>query len=651
MVVERPSCAVLGPILILIFFHGLGFDIEAQVQEYYRIDSVQIPQEISLEVGGMAFNDKGELGVTTRRGDLWLIKNLDSKTPRFVRYAYGMHEPLGLAFRDGSFYCSQRGELTKLTDTDNDDRADYYQTIYSWDLAGNYHEYSYGPLFTEDGDMLVTLNLGWVGRGASLSKWRGWMLKITEDGIMTPIATGMRSPAGFAYNKNGDIFYTENQGGWVGSGRMTHVELGDFVGNPEGLKWTGEPGSPLSLKPEDINVSDGYTIYDYSKVQPELKPPSVWFPHTIMGISTSDIALIGNEFGPFEGQLLVGDQGHSKVMRVYQEKVNGVYQGACFPFVDGFSSGVLRLTWSPDEKQLFVGMTSRGWASTGPKSFGLERLTWTGKMPFEIKTIKAMETGFELEFTKPITLKAKEPGNYTITDFTYKYHGNYGSPIINKESRSITNVQVSDDFKKVKIEVDKLRPGYIYEIKANGVEDTKGNALLHSFAFYTLNEIPGGGARISSTVTEVDNQQTTNKETAKNPTQMPSTWNGQIDAELQVATLPGLKFDTERLEVVAGSKVKLTFTNDDDMLHNLVVTLPDQADKVGVAALSLGLDEEEMAYIPVLDEVLYHTSLLQPNASESIYFIAPEQPGTYQFVCTFPGHYTVMRGILEVTRK
>ena len=120
-----------------------------------------------------------------------------------------------------------------------------------WPLEGNYHEYSYGPVFLPDGDMLVTLNLGWIGAGASLSKWRGWMLKISPEGNMTPIATGMRSPAGFGLNKNGDIFYTENQGDWVGSGRMTHVEVGDFVGNPEGLRWTGEEGSPLDLKFED----------------------------------------------------------------------------------------------------------------------------------------------------------------------------------------------------------------------------------------------------------------------------------------------------------------------------------------------------------------------------------------------------------------
>ena len=83
---------------------------------------------------------------------------------------------------------------------------------------------------------------------------------------------------------------------------------------------------------------------------PALKPPAVWFPHTLMGISTSDILVdsTNGAFGPFAGQLFVGDQGHSKIMRVALEQVDGVHQGAVFPFREGFASGILRLAWAPD---------------------------------------------------------------------------------------------------------------------------------------------------------------------------------------------------------------------------------------------------------------------------------------------------------------
>ncbi len=113
-------------------------------------------------------------------------------------------------------------------------------------------------------------------------------------------------------------------------------------------------------------------------------------PHGIMGISTSDIVpdSTGGQFGPFAGQLLVGDQGHSKITRVFLERIEGVYQGAAFPFLEGFSSGVLRMAWARDGA-LFVGMTSRGWASTGRAPFGLQRATWTGALPFEVSQVQS----------------------------------------------------------------------------------------------------------------------------------------------------------------------------------------------------------------------------------------------------------------------
>ena len=134
---------------------------------------------------------------------------------------------------------------------------------------------------------------------------------------------------------------------------------------------------------------------------------------------------------------------------------------------------------------------------------------------------------------------------------------------------------------------------------------------------------------------------------AKNPTEQPAEWE-QPERRLQVGTEPGLKFDVERLTVEAGSRVALTFANDDDMPHNLVLVRPGTAIQVGEAAMDLGLKAQELDYVPDSDDVLYFTGLLGPGASETIYFTAPEAPGEYTYVCTVPGHFYVMQGVLEV---
>ncbi|MCU0469970.1 MAG: hypothetical protein MUF58_15345 [Arcicella sp.] len=467
-------------------------------EDYYEIKTLPIPDNIKLEIGGVATMPDGRLGVCTRRGEVWVIENpyqLNGTQPNYTLFASGLHEALGLAYRDGSFYCCQRGELTKLTDTDADGKADLYESVANWDLSGNYHEYSYGPVFDKNGDMYLTFNVAWVGYGeGKLAKWRGWLVKIKKDGSLEPIATGLRSPAGFTVNSNGDVLYGENQGDWVGSGRVTHLEKGDFAGNAGGLWWTKEPESPLKYTTVKDVPDTGEPMFEAAKKMKSLKLPAVWFPHALMGISTADMIEdeTGGKFGPFTGQYFVYDQGQSKAMRMTLEKVNGKYQGACYPFREGFQSGTLRARWGNDGS-MFVGQTSRGWGATGKDLFGLQRLVWNGRVPFEMKTVSARPDGFEIEFTQPVNRSTAENfSSYELNSFIYKYQHQYGSPIINKEDTPLKGVIVSEDRMKVRLVLGNIRQGYIHQVMASGIQNDEGQPLLHDVSYYTLNEIPTG---------------------------------------------------------------------------------------------------------------------------------------------------------------
>ncbi|TDE17641.1 plastocyanin/azurin family copper-binding protein [Dyadobacter psychrotolerans] len=659
---------VLTTLISLGFVNAHAQSKQNKEDDFYRIITIPIPETIKMEVGGLQALPDGRLAASTRRGEVWLIGNPYLKgdgRPSFSRFASGLHEPLGLLYRGKDFLISQRGEVTRLEDTDNDGIADIYDSFAKWPLSGNYHQYSYGPVKLPNGEMIVTLNLDWIGKGASQSKWRGWMLKLGEDGKLTPYATGLRSPSAFGSYK-GDIFYTENQGDWVGSGRMTHLEKGDFAGNPAGLRWSSEEGSPVKLKPEDI-PDTGEPLYDVAKRTPGLKAPAVWFPHTLVGISTSGFVedATNGAFGPFAGQMFVGDQGHSIITRVDMEKVNGVWQGTVFPFREGFMSGILRLEWGLDGS-IFVGQTSRGWSATGKSEFGIQRLVWTGKMPFEMKNVRSMPDGFEIVFTSPVDKKsAADPESYKLNSFTYKYHHTYGSPIVNTKELSLKGIIVSEDGLKVRLVLDTaaLRKGYIHEIKAEGVKAIEGNNLLHVTGYYTLNEIASGSPANSAQFTTLVKasptghsdhvmpaQETASAPSAKRLVEMPASWTNGPDQVITIGTVPGLKFDVSEIQVKSGSRIKIVFNNNDDMLHNLVITKPGTANAVGEAGLNLGLKGSEMNYVPKTSDVLFHSNIVEPEKSESIYFVAPKQAGTYHYVCTFPGHYTLMQGKLKVTK-
>ena len=466
-------------------------------QDFYEIKTLPIPQDLYLEVGGLATMPDGRLAVSTRRGEIWIVENpyqKDSHQTNFRKFASGLHEILGLAYKDGVFYCSQRGELTKISDTNRDGVADLYEPIYQFELSGNYHEYTYGPVFDKNGDMLVTLNLAWIGFGeGKFAKWRGWLVKIKPDGTLEPQSAGLRSPAGYSINDEGDIFYGENQGDWVGSGRITHLAKGDFAGNPGGIKWAKEPNSPFKLTLEEI-PDNSQPMFEAAKKVKNLKLPAVWFPHAIMGISTSDIIqdTTKGKFSPFPGQYFVADQGQSKVMRVFMEKVNGVYQGFCINYREGFQSGILRERFGLDGS-MFVGMTSRGWGSTGKDNFGLQRLVWNGLTPFEINAIHAKSDGFEITFTQTVDVKSvKNAASYALRSYIYQYHHQYGSPIINVKDVKIKGISVSPDKKSVRISLDGIRQFYIHEFILKGILNEEGEPLLHETAYYTLNEIPVG---------------------------------------------------------------------------------------------------------------------------------------------------------------
>ena len=316
---------------------------------------------------------------------------------------------------------------------------------------------------------------------------------------MEPWAFGLRSPNGINFSPDGELFYADNQGEWVATNKLHHVREGDNYGHQAGLRWVKDSPFAKFLKdryPSGLRYDGQAGVDDKGRPvpagYPQVTPPCVWFPYGRMGQSASEPIwdTTGGKFGPFAGQCLVGDQTKAMVMRVFLEKVNGRYQGACFPFRSGFECGVNRLAFGPDAS-LYVGMTNRGWGSVGGKPYGLQRLVYTGEMPFEVATMKLLKTGFALTFTKPVDPDtASRAASYSLQSFTHHYWSTYGSPEMDRKPEKVLGVTVSADRKQVSLKVDGFRRGRIYELHLDGVRSADGDPLLHAEAYYTLNDVP-----------------------------------------------------------------------------------------------------------------------------------------------------------------
>jgi len=448
----------------------------------YRVTTVAVPEEAFLEVGGLAANPDGRLLVATRRGEVWGLQG-----GRWKRFASGLHECMGLApgERAGECFVLQRGELTRLVDTDEDGVADRYETVCDkWGLSGNYHEYAFGVPRDKEGNFYGTLNLsqkrdGWGGpyMGAHPeTPWRGWSFRVTPKGEFQPWSVGLRAPNGVGVSPDGDAFCMDNQGEWVAAGSLHHLAKGAFHGNPSGLIFR-----------DDFKGRDPKTV-PLDELAKLRKLPAVVFPYPAMGQSQGEPRwdTTGGEFGPYAGQCFVPDVQLPMLMRASLEKVAGQYQGACYPFLRLADAGNNRLLFAPDGA-LYVGLTDRGW---GKGNLGLRKVAYTGALPFDILTMSLTQTGFDLTFTKPVDAKAAaDVANYGIYYFHYNYGPQYGSPEVDKTPVTVSAARVAADGRRVSLTLP-LRAPKIYALRiAPALTAADGSTLFNATAYYTLNAL------------------------------------------------------------------------------------------------------------------------------------------------------------------
>jgi azurin len=124
------------------------------------------------------------------------------------------------------------------------------------------------------------------------------------------------------------------------------------------------------------------------------------------------------------------------------------------------------------------------------------------------------------------------------------------------------------------------------------------------------------------------------------------------DKVIVLKTIPNkMEYDLKTLEVEAGQTVAIIFENVDFMQHNLLIAKPGTLETVGAAADKMAADANgaEKNYIPDVPELLYSTRLVNPGEKVVLTFTAPSEPGDYPYLCTFPGHWRIMNGILKVT--
>jgi azurin len=115
-----------------------------------------------------------------------------------------------------------------------------------------------------------------------------------------------------------------------------------------------------------------------------------------------------------------------------------------------------------------------------------------------------------------------------------------------------------------------------------------------------------------------------------------------------------MKYDKTLLTAKAGTTLQIILKNIDHMQHNFVLIKPNTSEKVGLEADKLAQSQAgsnaKLLYVPKMPEVLYATPLVNPGKSYTLNIKVPATPGDYPYLCTFPGHWRIMNGVLRVTK-
>lgn len=432
------------------------------------------PASFEPKVGGMGFLSDSSLVICTwdSIGPVYRLQGVTGNDPekiKVTRIASGLAEPLGLTVVNDTIYVLQKQELTRLIDTDGDGVIDDYQTVSdAWDVSANFHEFAFGLIYKE-GYFYATLATAIEPGGASgvnQIKDRGKVVKIArKDGSTEFIASGLRTPNGIGFGIDGELFVADNQGDWLPSSKIVHVKQDAWYGS-RSVDFEGTANLKETL-------------------------PVVWLPQDEIGNSPSQPVTFN--VGPYKNQQLHGEVTHGGLKRVFVEKVNGEYQGAVFRFTQGMEGGVNRAVWGPDGA-LYVGMIGNpgNWSHAGGKWFGLQRLKYNNKSVFEMLAVRAKSNGVEIEFTEPLGERyGNAASDYEIRQWYYKPTKDYGGPKLGLETLPVKSVNISDDRRKVFLELNGLKSNHMIYVHLVGpfLSNTE-NQLWSTEAWYTMNNIP-----------------------------------------------------------------------------------------------------------------------------------------------------------------
>lgn len=589
----------------------------------YIVDTLNVPYDnpyhTVMQISGIDFLPNGDALVCTLPGDVWLVSGItdDLTQVTWQRFATGLNQPIGMHVDKDGIFVLDRGQIYRLHDTNNDGEADFYEN-YAHDFGGynRSHSHTFGLHRTADGSFHFTQ--------------RENILRTGPDRVTTEQAWGVRNCMGIGGSD--DFFWVAPQEGtWTPASAIIEVNQGEFYGLPGSDGRSGTIAAPLCFIPRGVDNSTGGMLEVTSK-----------------------------RWGPFYGSHIGLSYGSGIHYLILRDATAGRPQGAVVPMEGEFLAGSMRGAFHPKDGQLYV-VGLDGWGDYSTKDGCFHRVRYTGNPVYKPKGFRIHLNGIRIDFTTKLDPNTRgDLGNFFAHAWNYEYAKRYGSPefspshpeSLGHDPVSIRSVTLLGDGSSLFVEMPTMSPVMQLHLRMHltSADGTTFKTDLFASPMYPGPHFDATGleptrpGKPTAIALRVAHEEAATSDIAESGS--PET----NERQLVVEAIGGLQYKQKLLLAKPGEALALTLNNTDVMPHNLVIVKQGSTRTVGEASFKMLNDPKagEKNYVPDLADVLEFIPIVNPGKGHTLHFRAPDTPGDYPYICTFPGHWMAMQGILRV---
>lgn len=401
--------------------------------------------------------------------------------PQVTEIATNWLQPAGTVVANGKLYVSDRDgfyEILQLS-APADLKANRRLIMKwpddgSWNTTFQWHQWVFTPIYRQGsfyGPYSGSIRPGGPSNVEQTNLFAGAFLKWDSTGKMEKYAGGLRSPNGANLDEaTGDMLVADNQGSWLPASTVALMKPGRFYGHS--------------------NVSSLPTSANWAETLP-YEPPVAWLPHgSVRASPTQPIAF---KSGTYAGHWLLGDINHPGILRIAVDKVEeSPANGAVFWFSQGtLNAAINRMAWGPDGA-LYIGtcLTIAGNWPGGDKKDFYRLAPKAAPAAFEMKAIRSLKDGLEVEFTTPVDPATVTPAHFTgLKMWEYKRQETYGAGKQPDQTLALSETAVSADGRRVYLKIADLAANRVVYFKAANVKGAGGKAPWNDEAWFTLNTV------------------------------------------------------------------------------------------------------------------------------------------------------------------